>query len=100
MLQSFEKWRSNVMGSFDPHSLAHYHRVHDAIWHDVKLLLRRLCVARVNAGQDKLSFVLTADQAEILLHFLREMDLFYIHPRSSSAKFYFAAKNQLLNPLT
>lgn len=95
MIHNFESWRTATEATYKDGKLRHYHRVQDDVWRSVRNLLQRLLCMRID-GNAPGCLSLDDEACNALLVFLDEMQLAYIHPRSTSAKFYFETKKKAL----
>lgn len=95
----FQSWRKVKQSAFDSYINMHYHKVSDECYFVVRDLLQSLLRARVELGG---TFVvsMTDEGCRSVLDFLNQMQLAYIHPRSTSAKFLFSLEKraQRTNP--
>lgn len=86
MVHSFESWRKATEERYKSFALAHYHKVDDELCFSVLNLLRQVVIKRVDKGE-LVSIHISEEQAQIIVDFLDQMNLAYIHPRSSSARY-------------
>ena len=86
MIHNFESWRKATEERYKSFALAHYHKVDDELAFSVLNLLRQIVIKRVDKGEN-VSIRISEEQAQIIVDFLDQMNLAYIHPRSSSARY-------------
>lgn len=86
MIHNFESWRKATEERYKSFALAHYHKVDDELAFSVLNLLRQIVIRRVDKGEH-VSIHISEEQAQIIVDFLDQMNLAYIHPRSSSARY-------------
>ena len=86
MIHNFESWRKATEERYKSFALAHYHKVDDELCFSVLNLLRQVVIKRVDKGEH-VSIHISEEQAQIIVDFLDQMNLAYIHPRSSSARY-------------
>lgn len=86
MIHNFESWRKATEERYKSFALAHYHKVDDELAFSVLNLLRQIVIKRVDKGE-LVSIHISEEQAQIIVDFLDQMNLAYIHPRSSSARY-------------
>lgn len=86
MIHNFESWRKATEERYKSFALAHYHKVDDELAFSVLNLLRQIVIKRVDKGEH-VSIHISEEQAQIIVDFLDQMNLAYIHPRSSSARY-------------
>lgn len=86
MVNNFESWRKATEERYKSFALAHYHKVDDELAFSVLNLLRQIVIKRVDKGAN-VSIHISEEQAQCIVDFLDQMNLAYIHPRSSSARY-------------
>ena len=86
MIHNFESWRKATEERYQSFALAHYHKVDDELCFSVLNLLRQVVIKRVDKGEH-VSIHISEEQAQCIVDFLDQMNLAYIHPRSSSARY-------------
>lgn len=86
MIHNFESWRKATEERYKSFALAHYHKVDDELCFSVLNLLRQVVIKRVDKGEH-VSIHISEEQAQCIVDFLDQMNLAYIHPRSSSARY-------------
>ena len=86
MVHNFESWRKATEERYKSFALAHFHKVDDELCFSVLNLLRQVVIKRVDKGEH-VSVHISEEQAQIIIDFLDQMNLAYIHPRSSSARY-------------
>ena len=86
MIHNFESWRKATEERYKSFALAHYHKVDDELAFSVLNLLRQIVIRRVDKGAN-VSIHISEEQAQCIVDFLDQMNLAYIHPRSSSARY-------------
>lgn len=86
MIHNFESWRKATEERYKSFALAHYHKVDDELAYSVLNLLRQIVIKRVDKGAN-VSIHISEEQAQSIVEFLDQMNLAYIHPRSSSARY-------------
>ena len=86
MVHNFESWRKATEERYKSFALAHFHKVDDELCFSVLNLLRQVVIKRVDKGEH-VSVHISEEQAQIIVDFLDQMNLAYIHPRSSSARY-------------
>ena len=86
MVHNFESWRKATEERYKSFALAHYHKVDDELCFSVLNLLRQIVIRRVDKGEN-VSIHISEEQAQCIVDFLDQMNLAYIHPRSSSARY-------------
>ena len=86
MIHNFKSWRKATEERYKSFALAHYHKVDDELAFSVLNLLRQIVIKRVDKGE-LVSIHISKEQAQIIVDFLDQMNLAYIHPRSSSARY-------------
>lgn len=87
--KAFEIWRKSHVLPPDVAAIMHYHRCSDAVYFDVRAFLTTLLHAGVTKCRRSVKISLTADFLNSVLQFVNEMDISYIHPRSTSARYHF-----------
>lgn len=86
--------------------LTHYHRVGTCLWMEVRAMIESLVVSSMLGEPPFGGSPLSTYQVESLWYFLDEMEVGYVHPRSSSARICLsrrrrdAARVTPANPLT
>jgi hypothetical protein len=91
MIHNFESWRQAKQAAFvDNFHDMHYHRCSDTTYRLVSSLLQHLLSAWVKSYHAPVSVRFSQEQAELMFAFLDQMQLAYIHPRSSSHRFLMA----------
>lgn len=99
MEKKFNKWRCQQMTLYsDGGGLAHYHRCSDALYGYVRKFCIFFIKKKIDLGETSCEVRLSDDLIQNLYSFLMEMELSYIHPRSTSAHFLFSRKNDTANP--
>ena len=86
MIHNFESWRKATEERYKSFALAHFHKVDDELCFSVLNLLRQVVIKRVDKGEH-VSIHISEEQAQCIVDFLDQMNLAYIHPRSSSARY-------------
>ena len=86
MIHNFESWRKATEERYKSFALAHFHKVDDELCFSVLNLLRQVVIKRVDKGEH-VSIHISEEQAQNIVDFLDQMNLAYIHPRSSSARY-------------
>lgn len=86
---AFEIWRKSHVLPPDVAATMHYHRCSDGVYFDVRAFLTALLHAGVTKCRHSVKVSLTADFLNSVLQFVDEMDISYIHPRSTSARYHF-----------
>lgn len=91
MFHNFESWRKSKQEKAAPKGAAHYHLCEDACYLQAISLLKTIVSGAINNRSMILRFA-SVDSLDAVLTFIIQMEDAYIHPRSTSHRFRFAAE--------
>lgn len=100
MIYNFENWRIARQAATAPQGAAHFHLVEDGLLNEVQKFLMALCRLKLQ-HQDYITIKMSDKSVGTISAFINQMNDAYIHPRSSSHRFRFAAESAIFaNPAT
>lgn len=89
MIYNFEAWRRAKQKQFADGQLRHYHRCTDCSYYLVREILQKICSKWVGEHQRRFTISPSEFEVDLIFNFLTEMEVGYIHPRSTSARYLF-----------